>query len=77
MFIISFKVKKQVFRIKVGYGDDLLILLDKFVKKNKIDKSEIRPLKRIKISRDSEGSFISKSIVLTIIKTIELIKKYC
>ncbi len=69
---IILKVKGKYFEIIIQKGEDLLISLDKFLKKNKIDKSEIEDLK---LDFSLEQSLISKRIVLTIVKTIKLLNK--
>ncbi|MGB9726600.1 MAG: hypothetical protein ACP5OX_02345 [Minisyncoccia bacterium] len=73
MFKVIFKAKEKKYEIRFEKGEDFVILLDKFLKKNKIDKREIN---HFKVRQEGEKSFISKRIVLTIIKAIGLIKKY-
>lgn len=69
---VTFKAKNKKYRLNLEKGEDLLILLDKFLKKNKIDKSEIDDLK---VSNFYKNSFLSYRIVLIIIKALELSQK--
>ena len=42
MIVLSFKVNQSHFKIKTEKGEDLLYALDKFLKKNKINKAVIK-----------------------------------
>lgn len=73
MIKITFKTKKKKYIIELEKGEDFLILLDKFLKKNKIDKREIRDFK---VSNIVKNSLISYRIVLTIIRALKLSQKF-
>lgn len=73
MIKITFKTKKKKYIIGLEKGEDFLILLDKFLKKNKIDKREIRDFK---VSNIVKNSLISYRIVLTIIRALKLSQKF-
>lgn len=69
---IIFKAKNKQYQFKLQKGEDFLISLDKFLKKNKIDRSEIEDLKA---NFSLEESLISRRIILITIKTIKLAKE--
>jgi hypothetical protein len=72
MATVSFKVKNKKYSLEVKNGEDFLISLDKFLKKNKIDRSEI---KSFKVDFLKEESLITKRIISIIIRAINLSKK--
>ncbi len=69
---IILRAKNKQYQFKLQKGEDFLISLDKFLKKNKIDRSEIEDLKA---NFSLEESLISRRIILTTIKTIKLAKE--
>ncbi len=69
---IILKIKNKHYEFEIQKSEEFLILLDKFLKKNKIDRSEIDDLKA---DFSLEKSLISKRIILTTIKTIKLARE--
>ncbi len=69
---IILKIKNKHYEFEIQKSEEFLILLDKFLKKNKIDRSEIEDLKA---DFSLEKSLISKRIILTTIKTIKLARE--
>jgi len=73
MATVSFKAKNKRYSLEIKKGEDFLISLDKFLKKNKIDRSEI---KSFKVDFLKEESLITKRIISIIIRAITLSKKF-
>ncbi|HOK97287.1 MAG TPA: hypothetical protein PLR14_00705 [Candidatus Paceibacterota bacterium] len=69
---IILKIKNKHYEFEIQKSEEFLILLDKFLKRNKIDRSEIEDLKA---DFSLEKSLISKRIILTTIKTIKLARE--
>ncbi|HOK17260.1 MAG TPA: hypothetical protein PL164_00650 [Candidatus Paceibacterota bacterium] len=69
---IILKIKNKHYEFEIQKSEEFLILLDKFLKRNKIDRSEIDDLKA---DFSLEKSLISKRIILTTIKTIKLARE--
>jgi len=69
MLILSFTVKGRLYRIKSNDGEDLLISLDKFLKKNKINQKNLR---RVFLDTSQEKSITSKRIAQAILKALKI-----
>jgi predicted DNA-binding protein with PD1-like motif len=69
MIILSFKVKRQKHQIRVERGEDLLLSLDKFCKKHKIEKASI---KNWQLSYYQQKSIISKRIAQSIFDALKI-----
>ena len=68
MIELSFKVNQSRFKIKVEKGEDLLYALDKFLKKNRINKAVI---KNWQLDFLKEKSIISKRIAQSILNALK------
>jgi len=69
MLILSFTVKGRLYRIKSNDGEDLLISLDKFLKKNKIEPKDIRC---VFLDTSQEKSITSIRIAQAILKALKI-----
>ena len=72
MLILSFKVKNKKYAIISPKGDDLVILLDKFLKKNKIRISQIESFS---LDISQEKSITSIRIAQAILKALNIVKE--
>lgn len=68
MIVLYFSVKNKKEFIKVEKADNLLFVLDKFVKKNIIDKTDIKPYK---IEFSDDIGFTSQRIAQVIFKGLK------
>jgi len=69
MLILSFTVKGRLYRIESSDGEDLLVSLDKFLKKNKIKLKDIR---RVFLDISQEKSITSKRIAQAILQALKI-----
>jgi predicted DNA-binding protein with PD1-like motif len=69
MIILSFKKGRQKYSIKVKKGEELLVALDKFLKKNKIKHASI---KNWQLEFFQEKSIISKRIAQSILHALKI-----
>jgi len=69
MLILSFKVKGQLYTIESSYGEDLLVSLDKFLKKHRID---LKDLHCLSLDTSQEKSVTSKRIAQVILKALKI-----
>ncbi|MDD3098233.1 MAG: hypothetical protein PHU82_00150 [Candidatus Pacebacteria bacterium] len=69
MIILYFKKDKQKHAIKVERGEELLIALDKFLKKNRIKYASI---KNWQLEFFQEKSIISKRIAQSILHALKI-----
>ncbi|NCO25057.1 hypothetical protein GW901_00835 [Candidatus Parcubacteria bacterium] len=72
MLTLSFTVKGRLYRIKSSDGEDLLISLDKFLKKNRIKSKDIN---RIFLDTSQEKSITSKRIAQAILKALKIARE--
>ena len=72
MLILSFKVKNKKYAITSQKGEDLVILLDKFLKKNKIRISQIESFS---LDISQEKSITSIRIAQAILKALNIVKE--
>jgi hypothetical protein len=72
MILLSFWVSSKKYQIKADNGEDLLISLDKFLKKNKIDQKDIR---RVFLDTSQEKSITSKRIAQAILKALKIARE--
>lgn len=68
MILLSFWVSGKKYQVKSDDGENLLISLDKFLKKNKIDQKDIR---RVFLDTSQEKSITSARIAQTILKALK------
>lgn len=69
MIVLSFKKDKQKYTIEVERGEELLIALDKFLKKNRIEYASI---KNWQLGFFQEKSIISKRIAQSILHALKI-----
>lgn len=72
MLILSFTVKGRLYTIKSNDGENLLVSLDKFLKKHKIELQEIRHLK---LDTSQEKSVTSKRIAQVILQALKIARE--
>jgi|YelNatPaOPRAMG01_1025707.scaffolds.fasta_scaffold13665_6 hypothetical protein len=72
MLTLSFKVKNKKYAITSQKGEDLVILLDKFLKKNKIRISQIESFS---LDISQEKSITSIRIAQAILKALNIVKE--
>jgi hypothetical protein len=72
MLTLSFKVKNKKYTITSQKGEDLVILLDKFLKKNKIRISQIESFS---LDISQEKSITSIRIAQAILKALNIVKE--
>jgi len=72
MLILSFTVKGRLYTIKSNDGEDLLVSLDKFLKKNRIKPKDIN---RIFLDTSQEKSITSKRIAQAILKALKIARE--
>jgi hypothetical protein len=72
MLTLSFKVKNKKYAITSPKGEDLVILLDKFLKKNKIRISQIESFS---LDISQEKSITSIRIAQAILKALNIVKE--
>lgn len=68
MISLFFRENNQKYRIEARTGEDLLLALDKFLKKNKIKFTDI---KNLHLRFFQEKSIISKRIAQSILKALK------
>lgn len=71
MIVLSFLVNKKKYQFKAEKGEDLLVSLDKFFKKNKINPTDI---KRVILDVSQEKSITFKRIAQAIYKALKIIR---
>jgi predicted DNA-binding protein with PD1-like motif len=69
MIILSFKKGRQKYSIKAKKGEELLVALDKFLKKNKIKYASIKDWQ---LEFFQEKSIISKRIAQSILHALKI-----
>jgi hypothetical protein len=69
MILLSFWFGNKKYQVKSDNGEDLLISLDKFLKKNKIKPKDIR---RVILDTSQEKSITSKRIAQAILKALKI-----
>ena len=69
MILLSFWVKTKKYQVKTDNGEDLLISLDKFLKKNKINQKNIN---RVFLDTSQEKSITSIRIAQAILKALKI-----
>jgi len=72
MLILSFTIKGRLYRIKSNDGEDLLVSLDKSLKKNKIKQRDIC---RVFLDTSQEKSITSKRIAQAILKALKIARE--
>ncbi len=73
MFKVIFWIKKRKYEMPFEKGQDFLFFLDKFLKKNKINKGDIKGFKFISPFKKES---ISEKVIQTILETIRLSQKF-
>jgi hypothetical protein len=72
MILLSFWFSSKKYQVKADNGEDLLISLDKFLKKNKIKPKDIR---RVFLDTSQEKSITSKRIAQAILKALKIARE--
>jgi hypothetical protein len=72
MILLSFWVNNKKCQVKADNGEDLLISLDKFLKKNRIKSKDIN---RIFLDTSQEKSITSKRIAQAILKALKIARE--
>jgi len=72
MILLSFWVNSKKCQVRADNGEDLLISLDKFLKKNKINQRNIR---RVFLDTSQEKSITSKRIAQAILKALKIARE--
>ncbi|MFA5392449.1 MAG: hypothetical protein WC306_02010 [Candidatus Paceibacterota bacterium] len=72
MIFLSFCVSNKKYQVKSDKGEDLLISLDKFLKKNRINHKNIR---RVFLDTSQEKSITSIRIAQAILKALKIARE--
>lgn len=69
MILLSFWFRRKKYQVKADNGENLLVSLDKFLKKNKIKPKDIH---RVILDTSQEKSITSKRIAQAILKALKI-----
>jgi len=72
MILLSFWVNSKKYQVRADNGEDLLISLDKFLKKNKIEPKDIH---RVFLDTSQEKSITSIRIAQAILKALKIARE--